>query len=191
MNLQHLNVKISADKAPVELGDAIPAFHRWIQDNVCEELLIDVVDYRHVDRGPGVMLIGHEASYSLDRGPENRLGLLYNRKAKVHGSTQQKLERAFRAAFEACLRLEEEPALQGKLHFNAGSCEAIVNDRLLVPNTAETWKALQPEFERFFRELFGGRDFRMERTEDPRERFGIRFSTPTPIDVRTLLSARV
>ena len=48
-------------------------FHQWIRDSVCPEMLIDVADYRHVPAGPGVMLIGHEANYSLDNR-ENRLG---------------------------------------------------------------------------------------------------------------------
>ena len=53
MNVQHVNVKIFA-QAPVmvDLGDAIPVFHRWIQDKVGSELWIDVADYRHVPNGP-------------------------------------------------------------------------------------------------------------------------------------------
>ena len=67
MNIDHVNVKVFA-KAPVDLAAAIPVFHRWIQEGACEELLIDVADYRHVPAGPGVVLIGHEANYSLDCG---------------------------------------------------------------------------------------------------------------------------
>ena len=63
VQLQHLNVKIFAQEpASIDLAGAIPVFHRWIQENVCEELLIDVADYRHVPAGPGVLLVGHEAN---------------------------------------------------------------------------------------------------------------------------------
>ena len=33
MNVQHINVKIFAQQpVMIDLGDAIPVFHRWIQD---------------------------------------------------------------------------------------------------------------------------------------------------------------
>src|ERR1700676_5233406 len=81
VQVQHVNVKIFAeDTEAVDLALAIPVFHRWIQESICEELLIDVADYRYWPAGPGVLLVGHEANYSLDLSGW-RLGLLYNRKA--------------------------------------------------------------------------------------------------------------
>ena len=44
----------------------IPSFHRWIQHESLDELLIDVTSYAHVKRGPGVLLIAHEAHYSFE-----------------------------------------------------------------------------------------------------------------------------
>ena len=41
--------------------------------------MIDVANYAHVPKGPGVALIGHGTDYFIDEG-EGRLGLLYNRK---------------------------------------------------------------------------------------------------------------
>src|SRR5215467_14630610 len=114
--IQHVRVKIFAcEPADIDLGDAIPIFHRWIQDHVCPEMLIDVADYRHVPNGPGVMLIGHEASYSLDN-TKGRLGLLYSRK-QAGGEAQENLRQAYDAAKAACARLEQEPAFAGKLKF--------------------------------------------------------------------------
>jgi len=86
--IQHVRVKVFA-RQPVSIdqGEAIAVFHRWIQDRVCPEMLIDVADYRHVPNGPGVMLIGHEANYSLDSA-KGRLGLLYSRK-QAGGSAQR------------------------------------------------------------------------------------------------------
>jgi hypothetical protein len=103
VQVQHVNIKIFAEGPPIELGGAIPVFQRWIQDSVCEELLIDVADYRHVPAGPGVLLVGHEANYSLDLS-FNRLGLLYNRKVRDEGSVQDSLMRSFRAALAARVR---------------------------------------------------------------------------------------
>jgi len=94
---------------------------------------------------------------------------------------------AFYAALRACRRLEEELPFQGKLRFHAGSCEIVLNDRMVAPNTKETWLALEPEFENFFAGLFPLRDYMLERAGEPRERFRVRVSAPTFIDVRTLL----
>ena len=43
-----------------------------------------MADYRHVPEGPGVMLIGHQANYSVDN-TDNRLGVRYNRKEPLEG----------------------------------------------------------------------------------------------------------
>ena len=175
VQVQHVNVKIFAEgpaAADVDLGAAIPVFHRWIQDSVCEELLIDVADYRHVPAGPGVLLVGHQANYSLDLA-SNRLGLLYDCKALREGGARDNLSQAFHAALAACRRLEQEPEFQGRLRFNSGDCEVILNDRLFAPNTEATWQALKPEFEEFFAALYGGAGLTFERSEDPRERFRV------------------
>ena len=166
--IQHVRVKIFAIE-PVDLGDAIPVFHRWIQDRVCPEMLIDVADYRHTPNGPGVMLIGHEASYSLDNC-KGRLGLLYSRK-RAGGGAQENLRQAYEAAVAACRRLEAEPAFGGKLKFHTGDCEFSINDRLLAPNTEGTYLTLKPEFDRFFAEIWGAGSYTIERRGEPRELF--------------------
>ena len=53
------------DASRVDQEEFIPVFHDWIQ-NPSGELLIDVVDYRHVHDGPGVILIAHDAHYAID-----------------------------------------------------------------------------------------------------------------------------
>jgi hypothetical protein len=149
-SVQHINVKIFVrDESAFVVADAVPVFHRWIRESACPEMLIDVADYAHVAAGPGLLLIGHEANYSFDER-EKRLGLLYNRKAPLEGTFQTRLEQAHRAALDACDRLEKEPEFQGKLHFDRDALEVFVNDRLLAPNSEETWTALRPQLEEFF-----------------------------------------
>jgi hypothetical protein len=182
-------VKIFArEPKTIDLAGAIPVFHRWIQDRVCEELLIDVADYRHVPAGPGVILVGHEANYSLDESG-NRLGLLYNRKLPLEGRAREKLEQAFRSALIACRRLEEEAVFRGQLMFNAGEFEVILNDRLLAPNTAETWLALEPLLQDFCETLFGNAAYSLDRLGEPRERFRVGVKTRAPVEVESLLEA--
>jgi hypothetical protein len=168
--IQHINLKIFvADAKAFDLADAIPVFHQWIRDGVCPEMLIDVADYRHVSAGPGILLIGHEANYSFDER-ENRLGLLYNRKAALDGTFQARLGQAYRAALEACARLEQDAAFRGKLKFDRNALEVFVNDRLLAPNNEETWQALRTELEKFFS------GFTVERTGEPRDLFRVAVS---------------
>src|SRR5260370_7897028 len=129
--IHHARGKVAArESAAIDLGDAIPVFHRWIQEHVGPEMLIDVADYRHVPNGPGVMLIGHEANYSLDMN-KGRLGLLYSRK-QAGGGAQENLEQAYEAAMAACSRLEQEAAFAGKLKFTSDN-ELSITTRLLPP----------------------------------------------------------
>jgi hypothetical protein len=172
--VQHINLKIFADGMPDTasvLAEVVAVFHGWIRDSVCPEMLIDVADYRHVPAGPGVLLIGHEANYSLDNR-ENRLGLLYNRKAPLDGGFQSRLEQAHHAALEACQRLEREAPFSGKLKFDRSAIEVFVNDRLLAPNNDGTWELLRPEFERFFT------GYRIERHAEPRDLFRVGVTKP-------------
>src|SRR5207237_3225384 len=118
MQLQHVNVKLLVENHnDFHFEPLIPVFHSWIQEQSGGELLLDVADYRHVEAGPGVVLIGHEGNYSVDN-TDNRLGVRYNRKAKVNGSNQDALRLAMRASLIACQRLESDPRLEGKLRFN-------------------------------------------------------------------------
>ena len=185
--MDHINVKIYVrEPTSIDLRDAIPVFHRWIQDVVLNELVIDVADYRHVPAGPGVILIGDEANYSLDCAFD-RLGLLYNRKRPSEGTVMDKLLKAFGSALLACSHLEDEAVFRGKLKFDAGHCEVILNDRLLAPNTEKTWLELKPHYEPFFDGLFGSGRYSMNRFGERRERLRIELNTPRPIDVRSIL----
>lgn len=167
--MEHFNIKIFASRSDIDLGGAIPVFHRWIQESLCPELLIDVADYRHVPEGPGVVLVAHEANYSLDLGG-GRLGLLYNRKAPLGLDVQGQLKQAFGAAIHACALLEQEAPFQDRLIFDAGQCEVIVNDRLLAPNCDASWAQLEPELLRFFTTVYGRDPFEIVRLGEPRER---------------------
>jgi hypothetical protein len=66
MYADKVQVKIFAS-SPIAVESYIPVFHRWIRDNVLNELLIDVVDYSHVPNGPEVVLLGHASDYMLEQ----------------------------------------------------------------------------------------------------------------------------
>jgi len=168
MDLQHVNVKfLVSDPQSVDLEPLIPVFHRWIQEQVCEELLLDIADYRHVHDGPGIVLIGHQADYSLDN-TQGRLGVRYNRKAPFEGRNFDRLKQAACSALRACQRLEAEAVLEGRIRFNGQDVEFFINDRLLAPNREGIRQSLDPEFKAFFDALFRGSDYAISYDTDPR-----------------------
>jgi len=169
MELQHVNVKLLVrDPEGVDLERLIPVFHSWIQDQIFEERLLDVADYRHVHHGPGVVLIGHEGDYSLDN-TDGRLGVRYNRKTPLDRSNEDRLKQAARAVLNACQRLEAEPGLNGKLRFNGQDIELFINDRLVAPNREETRKEFDSDFKNFAEALFGGNAYSLSYDIDPRK----------------------
>lgn len=183
MNIQHINIKFYLeDPERVKLADFAAVFNTWIQQQRLEELLVDVADYLHVHNGPGIMLIGHEADYSLDNRA-GRLGLLYNRKEQLAGTTEEKLTQAVRAALTAAQILEKENGLK----FNGSEVQVVVNDRLLVPNTAETFAALEADLKSFFNGLYDGATYSLSHNDDRRERFTVNVKTESKFDVSTLL----
>ncbi|HEV3041741.1 MAG TPA: hypothetical protein VHA33_28510 [Candidatus Angelobacter sp.] len=187
MELNHINVKLLVrEPAQVDLDPVVPIFHNWIQNQMSDERLLDVADYRHVAAGPGVILIGLEADYSLDQA-DHRLGLRYNRKAVLDGSNQDRLNQAASAALTAFARLEDEPGLKGKLRFNGHDVEISINDRLLAPNSEETRKELSPDFEFFASRLFGGAEYSLSYNNDHRRLFTGFLRASRPLTVTTLL----
>lgn len=188
MEPQHFNVKLRVqDPAPGTLEALIPVFHGWIQEHACPEQLVDVADYSHVPAGPGVVLIGHEADYSLD-GAGHRWGVRYNRKAEVPGGTQERLAQAARAALDACRRLERDASLGGRIRFDGRAIELFVNDRLLAPNTAATRAALEPELKRFCDRLLGGAGYTLAFESEPRRLFGVTVTAAAAVSAEQLLA---
>jgi hypothetical protein len=187
MNLQHVNVKLLAsDPKKVDLEPLVPIFHSWIEQKVFEELLLDVADYRHVPAGPGVILIGLQADYSVDNTGD-RLGVRYNRKAALDGDNQECLRQAAHAALIAFQRLEQEPRLDGKLRFDGQEIEVFVNDRLVAPNSEATREAFRADFQKFFAKLLRGADFSFAYDTDPRRLFGLTLKASRPFPVAELL----
>lgn len=183
MNVQHINIKLYLQNPEsVNLTDFGAVFNSWIQRQRLDELLIDVADYLHVHHGPGIMLIGHEADYSLDHRA-GRLGLLYNRKASLEGTTEEKLIQAAHTTLITAQILEKENGLK----FLGSELQLIINDRLLVPNSPETFAELKPDLTWFFDELYAGAGYALTYHADPRERFTVNAKAEAHFEIDTLL----
>lgn len=187
IELQHINVKfLLQPQEGIDLDPLIPVFHGWIQGQVFPELLIDVADYRHVPDGPGVMIIGHEADYSVDN-TDGRLGVRYNRKSILNSNNQERLKQAARSAAAACQRLEEEAHMHGKLVFNGQDVEIFINDRLLAPNQPDMQLALEPEIRSFADKLFDAKGYQLSWQSDPRRLFGAALKSNRPLTTSDIL----
>src|SRR5205085_10706312 len=127
--------------------------HSWIQQqSIPDHLLIDVADYSHVHDGPGLVLVAREANVYFDRF-DGRAGLSYSRKAPLKMSFADRLKFIFRFALEACALLESSiPASRLRLQTERALFQ--INDRLLAPNTPQTYALIAPELERFLNNLY-------------------------------------
>ena len=187
MELQKINVKVfTAEPNNIPLTDFIDIFHNWIQ--ATDGVYLDVADYSHMQAGPGIVLVADDANVSIDE-TGNRRGLLYSQKGKLSGSNLEKLSTVLRSALENCQRLEQEPALRGKLRFVGNQVEILVNDRLVAPNTSDAFEEIRPEIDFLARRLYASTNFTLLRNhEDPRHRLNVTLSTPLSFETKTLLN---
>lgn len=140
------NLKQQPTLAP---QDILPIFQRWIQEHRLEGMLIDVIDYKHVPDGPGVVLIADEADLAYDL-TDGLTGLYYIRKRDLPGELDEALRLVFRAALAAALALEAEAP--GDIVFDFGSAKISFLDRMHYRNTAEVFADASP----ILTELLGG-----------------------------------
>ncbi len=186
MELQKIAVKVFTEIGnEIPLTDFIDIFHGWIQAS--DGVYHDVADYSHMQAGSGIVLVANDAHVSIDE-TGNRRGLLYNQKAHLNGSNREKIHQVFRSAFENCLRLEQEPSLQGKLQFLKHELAFFINDRLVAPNTEETLEALRPDLEGVVRNLVSDARFTLEHVPDRRQRFSVIIRAANPFHSDKLIA---
>ena len=171
MELEKLNVKLFVEQPnSVPLTDFIEIFHGWIQAG--DGVYHDVADYSHMQAGPGIILIANDANVSIDENG-NRRGLLFSQKSRLPGSNQERLRTVLHSALENCRRLEEEPALRGKLRFAVNEAVISLNDRLLGANSQESFDEIKRDVEVVAGQLLGGAKFKLERESDSRQRLHV------------------
>jgi hypothetical protein len=168
MDLQKLGIKFfMTNPNAVPVLEFIPVFQKWIQTQVIpNHLLIDIHNYSHIHNGPGILLVAHEGTFSIDMA-DRKTGLLYFRK--------QPGGDAVKTALHACTLLENEPAFGGRVQFRKDQIEVIANDRLLAPNEDATLAKLEPVLSAAFKNAFGPKRFKLSRvSSNPKERFSAR-----------------
>ncbi|MGW8181161.1 MAG: hypothetical protein ACWGQW_20720, partial [bacterium] len=150
-----------------------PVFHQWIQQQaISDHLLVDVHDYSHVPQGPGILLYGHEGSFSLDLA-ENRAGLLYQRTRPSCDSLERELSSVFRTLLKGCNLLQSQRLAGRSIQFKTDELKVVLHDRLNAPNTAETFGSLEPVLSEFLQHILQGSSFTLSHQSDPREQFSV------------------
>ena len=172
--------------AEVPLKDLIPVFHHWIQKDKLEGMLIDVTEYTHVHQGPGLLLIANEANYSLDE-MDGKRGFLYNQKRVPEKSNEEHLRTAFRRILGACLLLEKEPEVAGKIKFAANHLQVFVNNRLAAPHHSQSNEELEKSLKPLLEELYGDAKTLLIPERDPLKRTGLEIKVEKSVDLETLL----
>ena len=169
MDLQYLNWKVYLENpAEAETDEWFKVLNDWIPD--APEIFIDVADYKHVEDGPVVILVGHYVNYSLD-ATGRQLGLLYDYKHPLEGSNEDKIKSGLLGVLRVAKRLEDDAGFKHKPKFKAGELRFIVNSRAIAPNSAETLETVKPELVRVLSKAFGEGGFTVEHLTDPRQRF--------------------
>ncbi len=188
MDLKKVGMKLfTQSPSEIELTEFIPIFHRWIQQQAVEGVLIDVADYSHVPAGPGITLVTHEGHFSIDEARYRR-GLVCYRKNGADEGLAAQLDSLCKAALSACSRLEREPELDGRVKFRGDELHLFANDRLAAPNTETTFEAFEPFLGELLAKLYPRDEYSVAREPDPRERFALTVKTPEPIACDTLLA---
>ena len=186
MELQKLNVKFFVSQPDaVLLSDFIEIFHGWIQ--ATDGVYHDVADYSHMRAGPGIILIANDANVGIDESGGRR-GLVYSQKTRLLGSNRDMLRHGFRAALKNCRRLEEEPALRGKLRFAANETVISLNDRLSGGNLAASFDEIKEDVATVASQLFGGAGLSLERDPDSRRRLNVHVKSSVPLDAAQALA---
>lgn len=187
MDSYKLAVKFFVQNASqVKVEDFIPVFHRWIQSRALEgHQLIDVADYGHVQDGPGVVLVSHEANIHADL-EGGRLGLLYIRKQPIPGSFRERLATVFKFTLQAARMLEEDKVLNG-LKFDANEAIFRIYDRLHAPNTPETFGQVKGELQSFLEKLYGAQSIELTYRPDAQRLFEVGIRAPASVKLSELL----
>ena len=184
MYIERFCVKFPA-QAPENFdeGSLIGTLQGWIRDEKIGGTLIDVVDYRHVPDGPGIMFVTYEINYMVEH--QDFYGLYVQRKwgdVEDQPHTDAIIDLVTKAAkFGSLLEAEAGISLQGNtFHY-------ISNDRLNAPNTDEAFEAVKADLSEALGKIYGGSGFSIERLQNnPKDRLTLVVTVDSPVAIADL-----
>lgn len=173
-DLQRIELKMLVDgPAQPDLDWLLAVFDRWRKQDDAPSEWVDLADYAHMPKGPGVMMAGKRENFGvnlIDPGP----GVFFTGKKDYAGSTADRFVEAFRRCLTLAGTLLAEPEYPAALPPKTGDWLVVVNDRLDFPNNAEVDAEIRPGLEAALGRIFGEGAFTLTRDEDPSHRLGYR-----------------
>ena len=171
MNTHKIAVKFYMDKGQDIAPETwFKTFNKWISANAGPDVLIDVVDYSHVQNGQVTLLVGHEYDVSIDDADGKR-GVLFNLKRTAEeGDFAQHLSAAVKQACEMRRRIETDGDVGDQVAFRGNEVCLILNDRLQTPNADETVQAIQTDLDAVLGKLYGDAKVSISRRDDAKAR---------------------
>lgn len=186
IDLQRINVKMLAQAPPdFELNPFLAIFGRWRNDKEHPEVWVDLADYAHMPKGPGVVLIGKRGNFSIDLA-DPAPGLLYCGKRDYEGSNEQRILETFRRGIGLVKPLLAEADYPPQLQLQPEAWELTFNDRLDTPNTDATDAELRPGIDAALKTLFGDGGYEAQRETDPERRYAFSIRAKHSIDLDAL-----
>lgn len=183
-NLQRIQIKLPTD-APrdLKLDPFLVIFSRWRKGKEHPAEWVDLADYAHIPRGPGIVLVGQRWNLSFDMA-DPAPGILYTAKKGLTGSHTERLLSAFQWCLELAQRLIAEPEFPPGVHLKTEGLELRFNDRLETPNTPATDQQLRPIVEHLLSTLYGHNDYELTAQTDPKQCYGfpIQLQATQPLD---------
>ena len=180
-----LGLKFSLKQTPQrQPDDIVPIFQRWIQEHTVDGMLIDVIDYKHVPEGPGVLLIADEGDYAYDLG-DGEIGLNYIRKRAIPDDLAAALRLTFHHALKAAIALEADAP--GDIVFDYASAKISFLDRMQYRNDPAVFDALRAELAEILSAIYRAPAVISRAYEDPRRLFAVQCHVPaTDVDAHAL-----
>lgn len=155
-----------------DLEAVIPVFHDWISERILDETIIDVADYRHLNPGPALLLVGLDANYYLDN-TDGAFGLMYTRKRGGPEDFASRIRDAFKRILTACDLLAREPSLSTPPRFQVSQIRFQINNRLLAPNDEMTYGLVVPDLDDMLADLFPESTVNISYNKNPSELFEV------------------
>lgn len=175
------------DESVVRPLELIGVFQGWIKDGALDdEVAIDVANYEHVPKGPGIVIICDKAHFYFDVR-DDRWGMRYRGRRAARATGEEAIARAFRSALHAASLLESDASLEGRYRFRTDEIEFGIYDRLLAPSEQGTLDSVQPALDATVRALYGAPAKSLELTSGPKEPFMVRIENAGSPSVGELL----
>ncbi len=168
---RRLGVKFSLKQQPtLQPEDILPIFQRWIQEHTIEGMLIDVIDYKHVPDGPGIVLIADEFDLAYDLA-DGEIGLYYVRKRELPDTLERALRLVTSSALAAGRALEAEAP--GDIVFDFNSAKISFLDRIHYRNEPEIFESVRATLTETLSEIMGAHVLISRMYDDPRAIFAL------------------